>query len=245
MDVAEPWSPSKIESCISGKRSVTGPHPTLLGFACLPEFLTSDGVATPIGLAQILHAVERIACDPKTVRLLPPRGFRAAAPTLSKEGVSSSLRLGALSGFHRCTTAKLFASLEPHPKMRIQTSASTPRPSEVSDPYSVFVATGSDPFHSSARGPTRLRLGLRPQGFAPSRRLAPPATCRACFIPIPLVGFYPPRPCSARRRTDLSIRRDPLGFPPRPHGRVRPSRVWHAAHSQQHGSGYSPELRAP
>lgn len=39
--------------------------------------MTSDGDATPIGLAQILHAVERIARDPKTTRLLsasrPPR----------------------------------------------------------------------------------------------------------------------------------------------------------------------------
>ena len=30
---------------------------------------------------------------------------------------------------------------------------------------------------------------LRPQGFAPSRRLAPRATCRACFISVPLLGF--------------------------------------------------------
>jgi hypothetical protein len=30
---------------------------------------------------------------------------------------------------------------------------------------------------------------LRPQGFAPSRRFTPPVTCRAYFIPIPLLGF--------------------------------------------------------
>jgi hypothetical protein len=38
---------------------------------------------------------------------------------------------------------------------------------------------------------------LRPQGFTPSRRLAPPTTCRACFISVPpmgltLRGFAPP-----------------------------------------------------
>jgi hypothetical protein len=30
---------------------------------------------------------------------------------------------------------------------------------------------------------------LRPQGFAPSRRFVPRATMRACFIPLPLMGF--------------------------------------------------------
>jgi hypothetical protein len=51
----------------------------------------------------------------------------------------------------------------------------------------------------SRRFPSRPVL-LRPQGFAPSRRLAPRATCRASFIPIPPVGFslrgFDPRPMS-------------------------------------------------
>jgi hypothetical protein len=34
-----------------------------------------------------------------------------------------------------------------------------------------------------------LPVTLRPQGFSPSRRLAPPTACRACFIPVPLMGF--------------------------------------------------------
>jgi hypothetical protein len=39
---------------------------------------------------------------------------------------------------------------------------------------------------------------LRPQGFSPSRRFALPAAYRACFIPIPLLGFLgPPRLRSA------------------------------------------------
>jgi hypothetical protein len=46
-----------------------------------------------------------------------------------------------------------------------------------------------------SRGATLLRrdpsppVTLRPQGFAPSRRFAPPTTCRAYFIPVPLLGF--------------------------------------------------------
>jgi len=39
------------------------------------------------------------------------------------------------------------------------------------------------------RGVPPHPVSLRPQGFAPSRRLAPPLTCRACFIPIPSLGF--------------------------------------------------------
>jgi hypothetical protein len=53
-------------------------------------------------------------------------------------------------------------------------------------PYSVFPDTGSDVLIQGIPG---LGLRLRPQGFAPSRRFAPPATCRACFIPVPLMGF--------------------------------------------------------
>lgn len=30
---------------------------------------------------------------------------------------------------------------------------------------------------------------LRPQGLSPSRRFAPRKACRACFIPVPLLGF--------------------------------------------------------
>jgi hypothetical protein len=39
---------------------------------------------------------------------------------------------------------------------------------------------------------------LHPQGFSPSRCLAPRATCRACFIPVPLLGsaLRGLRPCT-------------------------------------------------
>jgi hypothetical protein len=35
----------------------------------------------------------------------------------------------------------------------------------------------------------RTPVPLRPQGFAPSRRFAPRAACRAYFIPVPLLGL--------------------------------------------------------
>jgi hypothetical protein len=38
---------------------------------------------------------------------------------------------------------------------------------------------------------------LRPQGFSPSRRLAPLVASRAYSIPVPLLGFLPSRPCSS------------------------------------------------
>jgi hypothetical protein len=61
-------------------------------------------------------------------------------------------------------------------------------------PCDVFPAAES--YFTPSEGPPSL-VTLRPQGFSPSRRLAPPATCRACFIPVPslglaLRGFAPP-----------------------------------------------------
>lgn len=99
--------------------------------------------------------------------------------------------------------------------------------SNAATPSEVWSPTAS----SWTRGATNLtcgipcrRLRLRPQGFAPSRRFAPPMACRACFIPVPLLGltlrgFEPPlAPCSfsdcqhpqgfcRARRPPLHIRR--------------------------------------
>jgi hypothetical protein len=98
-------------------------------------------------------------------------------------------------------------------------------PSDCSDPSSATTPSEvSAPAASSrTRGATNLacgipcrRLRLRPQGFAPSRRFAPPMACRAYFIPVPLVGltlrgFQPPlAPCS------FSDCQHPQGFCTRP-----------------------------
>ena len=52
---------------------------------------------------------------------------------------------------------------------------------------------------------------LRPQGFAPSRRLAPLATFQAYFIPVPLLGFDPSRPYSSPGAVRPLERRAPQG----------------------------------
>jgi hypothetical protein len=92
-------------------------------------------------------------------------------------------------------------------------------PSSATTPSEVWSPTAS----SWTRGATNLacgipcrRLRLRPQGFAPSRRIAPPMACRACFIPVPLLGFTlrgfepPLAPCS------FSDCQHPQGFGTRP-----------------------------
>jgi hypothetical protein len=58
----------------------------------------------------------------------------------------------------------------------------------------------------------RTPVTLRPQGFAPSRRLAPLATSRACSIPVPLLGFEPSEALLLMRRRTLSRAPSPSGF---------------------------------
>jgi hypothetical protein len=53
---------------------------------------------------------------------------------------------------------------------------------------------------------------LRPQGFSPSRRVAPPVASRACFIPVPLMGFGPSRLLSPDDAVRPLERRAPRGF---------------------------------
>jgi hypothetical protein len=52
-------------------------------------------------------------------------------------------------------------------------------------PCSVLPVTGS---HITRRVPPHP-VRLRPQGFSPSRRFAPPMTCQACSILVPLMGL--------------------------------------------------------
>jgi hypothetical protein len=57
-------------------------------------------------------------------------------------------------------------------------------PSEVSSP-----SASLDPRSHITPARSNPLVTLRPQGFAPSRRLAPRATLRTYFIPLPLLGF--------------------------------------------------------
>jgi len=74
---------------------------------------------------------------------------------------------------------------------------------------------------STFRKPPKLTL-FRPQRFTRSRRLPPPCTLRAYFIPLPRPGFtfqgfssLPSRPASSACRAFLPLRvsRLPLSFP--------------------------------
>ena len=93
--------------------------------------------------------------------------------------------------------------------------------------------------HTTPADPTPP-VELRPQGFAPSRRLAPLATSRACSIPVPSMGFRPPRPSSSSGTVRPLGRRAPRGFSSTTVvGRGRPSRDTHTGQSLAPGLGFS------
>jgi len=75
-------------------------------------------------------------------------------------------------------------------------------PSEVCFPSAYSLSFGA--LHLAA---FHCHQVLRPQGFAPSRRLAPRKTCRTYFVPVPLLGFCPPRVLSS---TDVGVLSDAL-----------------------------------
>jgi len=111
-------------------------------------------------------------------------------------------------------------------------------PSEVSAP-SVFCQPRRATFTRQAPSSP---VTLRPQGFAPSRRFAPPAACRACSIPVPLLGFpfealVPPR-CRTPSRTPF-----PSGFWPTPNEPASPSGIVHTTKSPPTGLGFSQAFR--
>lgn len=85
---------------------------------------------------------------------------------------------------------------------------------------------------------------LRPQGFSPSRRLAPLMASRACSIPVPLMGFHPSRPSSSRGAVRPLERRAPPGFSSTTQRRGRPSRDSHTTQSPDTGLGTS-QVAAP
>lgn len=83
-------------------------------------------------------------------------------------------------------------------------------------PPEVWVPSASSQFLGAGRGPYESRRwrfpqppNLRPQGFAPSRRVAPQRISRTYFIPIPLLGFDPPRSYSCAHAGGPLGLRDP------------------------------------
>jgi hypothetical protein len=92
--------------------------------------------------------------------------------------------------------------------------------------------------HVTPPGPIPA-VSLRPQGFAPSRRLAPLMASRAYSIPVPLMGFYPSRLCSSPGAVRPLGRRVPLGFSSSLARRGRPSKDSHTKRSTSAGLGIS------
>jgi hypothetical protein len=80
-------------------------------------------------------------------------------------------------------------------------------------------------------------VGLRPQGFAPSRRLAPLMAFRAYSIPVPLMGFGPSRLCSSPGAVRPFGRRAPRGFSSSLARRGCPCRDSHTKRSTSAGPG--------
>jgi len=101
-------------------------------------------------------------------RRRPLRSFPATEYPLSG--------FGSLTEFHQCITANRRCCLQ-HTMLLA--------PSEVCSP-SAFCRPQRATY---LRQIPSLPVTLRPQGFSPSRRLAPLVACRAYFIPVPLLGL--------------------------------------------------------
>jgi len=113
-------------------------------------------------------------------------------------------------------------------------------PSEVSSP-SAFLSHEEPPLDPKVSHPTGTHPGgsLRPQGFAPSRRLAPLMAFRAYSIPVPLMGLFPSRLCSSPGAVRPLGRHAPQGFSSRLAKRGRPSRDSRTTRSTAAGPGIS------
>jgi hypothetical protein len=118
----------------------------------------------------------------------PSHGFYALGYPLSG--------FGSLTECHPCVTASQSVT----PRSRL------PAPSEVPAPSASV--SHEEPPTSGGSHPTGY---VAPQGFSPSRRLAPLMTFRACFIPVPLMGFLPSEAfISAWCRTPSRVPRPPV-----------------------------------
>jgi hypothetical protein len=203
--------------------------PPLVGLTGLSEFLANDGVLAPIGLARSPPAVAR-RLRPKARNRPRLRGFRAAAhPRIyydTERILSQALApFQGFTGTHRRPSSDL-------PSKAVQLST---RSSRGFVPLQRF-HSHEEPLTSGA---SHTPVTLRPQGFAPSRRLAPLTTCRACSIPVPLLGFQPYEALLLTRRRTSSRTPSPTGFGTNCY-RPSPSGIGHAARSPPDGTGVYP-----
>jgi hypothetical protein len=151
-----------------------------MGLACLSEY-SSDDVTVPIGLARV-----------PLCRYLRPK-TEALGGKLDSEVFTPLpfLALARAPGDPLTGLASLQSITNTTPHVGCFHSAQAPEQKLLtcsfrgSVPFSVLPAMGS---HITRRVPPHP-VKLRPQGFAPSRRFAPPMTCQAYSILVPLMGF--------------------------------------------------------
>jgi hypothetical protein len=148
----------------------------------------------------------------------PSRGFTTAGFPLPG--------FGSLSEFHPCITA--MQSERPE-------GLTATRPFRGSFPFS---DVNHEERHTSDG--SHPPVTLRPQGFSPSRRLAPLMAFRACFIPVPLMGFDPSRLYSSHGAVHSLERRAPRGFFSTQKRKDRPARDSHTTRSSSMGPGVKP-----
>jgi len=216
-------SSSTVECEVSWPRPVTAGAPPVVELPLLPGYLASCDAAASIGLTRSLHVVWRVqipkypgAPTSRRPHRSPSRHSRVSEVPLSG--------LGSPAQFHRLHTARSGGTEMPT------------RPCSVrgSFPYSVLPVARSHLAPADPCPPVRLR----PQGFAPSRRFAPPTTCRACFIPVPLLGF-PFEACSPPGAVRSLERRTPQVFGEALADRASPSGIEHTGQILPAGLGFS------
>lgn len=136
---------------------------------------------------------------------------RCRSPVRIRTGLILSRAFTLLQSITNSHSSVPATDLTLHPRVKPATCCGNKHTFRGLIPFSVFPATRSffsfevplrtlrnRPLsRSSASRYLPRHRALHSQGFAPSQRLAPRATCRTCFIPVPLLGFYPSRisPC--------------------------------------------------
>lgn len=191
--------------------------------APLAGFLASCSDVAPIGLTRDLHAVWRTRC--RNIQALRLRGVHTAAhPDARKRRKFPSQDWALLHSFTDFTRHR-----ETTPRCRPFHA-----PSEVPSPSAFCQSRGATLLRRDPSPP----VTLRPQGFAPSRRFAPPTTCRACFIPVPLLGF-PFEACSPHGAVRSLERRTPQVFDDVLADAASPSGIEHTVQILPAGLGFS------
>jgi hypothetical protein len=187
--------------------------PPLMRLVCLPRFLPSDDVFTPIGLACAPYAVGRCECR-STIDV--DFGVLTPSPSTTSNDVVG-IPPQASTPLQSFTRAPRRSSVS-RPANR-PTNA-LPAPSEVSRPFSVFPA-GRSHLAPAVSQPTGC---VAPSGFRTLSTLCSPLGLPGLFHPGPALGVHSSRPCSSRDAVRRSRRRAPPGVPTGSEEPIRPSR---------------------